>query len=44
MPESKLAGMMRMPPWQAKRTIAQARKADRELLARALCAFAEFEV
>jgi DNA polymerase-3 subunit delta len=43
-PESKVAGAMKMPPWAAKRTLAQAKKADRDALARALCAFAELEV
>ena len=33
-----------MPPWAAKRTLAQARKADREVLERALEALAEFEL
>jgi DNA polymerase-3 subunit delta len=42
--ESKVAGAMKMPPWAAKRTLAQARKADREALARALCAFADLEI
>ena len=44
MPESKVAGAMKMPPWAAKRTLAQARKADRDALARALCAFADLEI
>src|SRR3954468_16783393 len=43
-PESKVASAMKMPPWAAKRTLAQARKADRERLARALCAFADLEI
>src|SRR3954454_12129739 len=43
-PESKVAGAMKMPPWAAKRTLAQAKKADHYALARALCAFAELEV
>ena len=43
-PEGKVASAMKMPPWAAKRTLAQARKADREALARALCAFADLEV
>ena len=33
-----------MPPWAVKRTVAQARKADREVLERALEALAEFEL
>ena len=43
-PESKVAAAMKMPPWAAKRTLAQARKADRDALARALCAFADLEI
>ena len=43
-PESKVAGAMKMPPWAAKRTLAQAKKADRDALARALCAFAQLEI
>ena len=44
MPESKVAGAMKMPPWAAKRALAQAKKADRDALARALCAFADLEI
>ena len=43
-PEAKVASALKMPPWAAKRTLAQAKKADREALARALCAFAELEI
>jgi DNA polymerase-3 subunit delta len=43
-PEGKVASAMKMPPWAAKRTLAQARKADREALARALCEFADLEI
>jgi DNA polymerase-3 subunit delta len=43
-PEGKVAGAMKMPPWAAKRTLAQAKKADRDALARALCAFADLEI
>jgi DNA polymerase III subunit delta len=43
-PESKVAHAMKMPPWAAKRALAQAKKADREALARALCAFADLEI
>jgi DNA polymerase-3 subunit delta len=43
-PESKVASALKMPPWAAKRTLAQAKKADREALARALCAFADLEI
>ena len=43
-PEKRLAGMLKAPPWAVKRTLAQARRADRDRLERALCAFAELEV
>jgi DNA polymerase-3 subunit delta len=43
-PENKVASALKMPPWAAKRTLAQAKKADREALARALCAFADLEI
>jgi DNA polymerase-3 subunit delta len=43
-PEAKVAPAMKMPPWAAKRTLAQAKKADRDKLARALCAFADLEI
>lgn len=43
-PEKRLAGALKAPPWAAKRTIAQARRADRDRLERALCAFADLEV
>lgn len=42
--ESQLASELRMPPWLAKRVAAQARRADRDALERALCAFADLEV
>src|SRR3954463_9617890 len=35
-PEAKVASSMKVPPWAAKRTLQQAKKADREALARAL--------
>jgi DNA polymerase-3 subunit delta len=44
MPEQKVASALKMPPWQAKRTLAQAHKSDRDSLARALCVFADLEV
>jgi DNA polymerase-3 subunit delta len=44
LPEAKVAGELGMPPWLAKRTVAHARKADREALERAICAFADLEV
>jgi DNA polymerase-3 subunit delta len=43
-PEGKVAAAMKMPPWAAKKTLAHARKADRDALARALCAFSELEI
>src|SRR4051794_22612187 len=43
-PEGKVVAAMKMPPWAAKRTVGQARKADRDALARALCAFADLEI
>jgi DNA polymerase III subunit delta len=42
--EKQVAAAMKMPPWLAKRTVASARRADRDALERALCAFADFEV
>ncbi len=42
--EKQIASTLRMPPWAAKRTAAKARRADREGLERALCAFADLEV
>ena len=42
--ESQLAAELRTPPWLAKRIAAQARRADRDALERALCAFAELEI
>jgi DNA polymerase-3 subunit delta len=44
MPEQKVAAAMKMPPWVAKRTLAQARKTDRDSLSRALCIFADLEM
>jgi DNA polymerase-3 subunit delta len=43
-PEGKVAGMMKMPPWAAKKTLAAARSSDRDSLARALCVFADLEI
>jgi DNA polymerase-3 subunit delta len=42
--EKQVASALRMPPWVAKRTVAKARRADRQMLERALCAFADLEV
>jgi DNA polymerase-3 subunit delta len=44
MPEQKVAAALKMPPWVAKRTLAQARKSDRDSLARAICVFADLEL
>lgn len=43
-PEKRLASTLKAPPWVVKRTIAQARRADRDRLERALCMFADLEV
>jgi DNA polymerase III subunit delta len=42
--ESELAKELRTPPWLAKRIASQVRRADRDALERALCAFADLEV
>ena len=44
MPEQKIGPALKMPPWGVKRTLAQARKADREVLESALEALADFEL
>jgi DNA polymerase III subunit delta len=44
MPEQKVSGALGMPPWAAKRVLAQAKKADRDALDRAVIAFAELEI
>lgn len=44
LPEQTVAGSLSMPPWAAKRTVAQARGAARDRLEEALCAFADLEV
>ena len=44
MPEQKVAGAMKMAPWQAKRTLAHAKRSDRDSLARAICIFADLEL
>ena len=41
--EQQITGTLGMPPWLAKRIVAQARKSDREVLERALEALARFE-
>jgi DNA polymerase-3 subunit delta len=42
--ERQIASALRLPPWAARRTAARARRADRDALERALCAFADLEV
>ncbi len=42
-PERGVAAAMKMPPWIAKRVLAQARGADREAIEQALTQFAELE-
>ena len=42
--EAQVASALGGPPWAAKKTIARAKGADRELLERALCTFADLEV
>jgi len=44
LPDKAVAAELKMPPWAAKRTIAQAKKADRDQLARAIVEFADLEV
>jgi DNA polymerase-3 subunit delta len=44
LPEQKIAAALGGPPWAAKKIIARAKTADRYVLERALCTFAEFEV
>ena len=44
MPEQKVRGAVKAPPWLAKRTVARAKKADTAALERALCVFADLEV
>ena len=43
-PEQKVGAAMKMPPWVAKRTVSQAKKANRDALERALCAFSDLEL
>jgi DNA polymerase III subunit delta len=43
-PEQKVASALKMPPWQAKKTLGAAHKSDRDSLARALCVFADLEL
>jgi len=43
LPDQKVTGALAMPPWAAKRTVAQARAADREALEGMLCELADLE-
>jgi DNA polymerase III subunit delta len=43
-PEQDVKRVLRMSPWAAKRTLAQAKRADRHGLERALCALADLEL
>jgi DNA polymerase-3 subunit delta len=43
MPDQRVAETLKAPPWLAKKTIAKAKKADRESLERAICVFADLE-
>jgi DNA polymerase III subunit delta len=43
-PEKGIAAELKLPPWKAKRAVAHAKRADRDTLARALCAFADLEI
>jgi DNA polymerase III subunit delta len=42
--EQQVGKALKAPPWLAKRTVAKAKKADRQTLERAVCAFADLEV
>ena len=42
-PEHEVTGSLSMPPWAAKRTVAQARSADRASVEQALCALSDLE-
>jgi DNA polymerase III subunit delta len=43
-PDQTIAAELKLPPWLAKRIVAQAKKADRDTLERALCVFADLEI
>jgi DNA polymerase III subunit delta len=43
-PEKGIAGELKLPPWKAKRAVGHAKRADRDALGRALCAFASLEI
>lgn len=42
--EKQVGSTLRMAPWQVKRTVAKAKKADPQALERAICLFADLEV
>lgn len=42
--EKELSSALKMPPWRAKKVVALARRADREVLQRAICRFADLEI
>jgi len=42
--EKDMASAMKTPPWRVKKAVALAKRADRETLRRALCAFADLEL
>jgi DNA polymerase-3 subunit delta len=43
-PEQKVASAMKMAPWQAKKTLAAAKRTDRDSLSKAICVFADLEM
>jgi DNA polymerase III subunit delta len=44
MPEQQVSESLKAPPWLAKKTVARAKKADRQMLENALCVFADLEI
>jgi DNA polymerase-3 subunit delta len=44
MSESDVAGKLKMPPWMAKQRVSAAKKAGRQALEDAICAFARLEI
>ena len=44
LPEQRVAEALKGPPWVAKRTVGQARRASRDALERTLCALADLEL
>lgn len=43
MTDKELSSSLKMPPWRAKKVLALARKADRAVLERSICRFADLE-